>query len=63
MFTKIQNFFTGSWEELKKVIWPSRNEVVSHTLIVVISIAIAMAIVALIDFGLFSLIQWLIYRS
>lgn len=63
MFAKIQNFFTGSLEELKKVVWPSRPEVTSHTMIVIISIAISMALVAIIDFGLFSLIQWLIYRS
>ena len=63
MIGKIQNFFTGSFEELKKVVWPSRKEVTSHTIIVIISIGVSMAIIAAIDFGLFSLIQWLIYRG
>ena len=62
MFSKIQNFFTGSYEELKKVIWPSRKEVTSHTIIVIVSIAVSMLIVAAIDYGLFYLVQLLIYR-
>jgi len=58
----IKNFFTGAYDELKKVVWPSRKEVTSHTIIVIVSIAVSMAIIALIDYGLFYLIQWLIYR-
>ena len=60
MITKIKNFFIGSYLEFKKVVWPSRKEVTAHTLIVVISTLIAMAIIAAIDFGLFSLVQMLI---
>lgn len=63
MISGIKNFFTGSVEELKKVIWPSRKEVTSHTVIVIVSIGVAMALIAAIDFGLFSLVQWLIYRG
>lgn len=60
MFTKIKNFFIGSYEEFRKVIWPSREELISHTIIVVISIFVAMAIIAAVDFGLFTLVQKLI---
>lgn len=60
MTRKIQNYFIGAYEELKKVIWPSKKVVISHTIMVIVSIAVAMAIVALLDFGLFSLIQRLI---
>ncbi len=63
MTAAIKNFFTGSIDELKKVIWPSRKEVTSHTIIVIVSIAVSMAIIAVIDFALFSLVQWLIERS
>jgi len=63
MFAKIKNFFTGAWSELKKVVWPSRKEVISHTIIVILSVGVAMAIIAAIDFGLSSLVQWLIARS
>ena len=62
MFTRIKNFFTGSYDEFKKVVWPSRQTVISHTVIVIISMVVAMAIIAALDFGLFSLVQSLIER-
>ena len=63
MFKTIKNFFIGSYEEFKKVIWPSRQEVISHTVVVIISIFVAMAIVAAIDYGLFSLVQMIIEKN
>lgn len=60
MFSKIKNFFIGSYEEFRKVIWPSRQELISHTVVVIISIFVAMAIVAAVDYGLFTLVQKLI---
>lgn len=62
MSNAIKNFFTGSYDELKKVIWPSRREVTSHTVIVIVSIGVSMAIIAAIDYALFYAVQWLIYR-
>lgn len=63
MIQRIKNFFINSFEELKKVVWPSRREVISHTIIVIVSTAVAMAIIAAIDFGLFNLVQLLINRK
>ncbi|MBM2821071.1 MAG: Preprotein translocase subunit SecE, preprotein translocase subunit SecE [Candidatus Berkelbacteria bacterium] len=63
MIGKIVTYFTSSYEEMRKVIWPNRREVTSHTIIVIASIAVSMAIIALIDFGLFRLLELLIYRG
>jgi len=63
MIQRIKNFFIGSFEELKKVVWPNRREVISHTIIVIVSTAVSMAIIAAIDFGLFNLVQLLIARK
>jgi preprotein translocase SecE subunit len=63
MANTIKNFFLGAFDELKKVVWPTRREVTSHTAIVIISIIVSMAVIAAIDFALFSAVQWLIYRS
>lgn len=63
MFNRIINYFTSAYEELRKVVWPNRQEVTSHTIIVVLSILIAMGIIALLDFGLFNLLQMLIYEQ
>jgi preprotein translocase subunit SecE len=34
VFRKIQRFFREVWSELSKVLWPSRQEVVNNTVIV-----------------------------
>lgn len=60
MIEKIQKFFTGSYDELKKVIWPSQKVVINHTIMVVVSIIVAMGIIAALDYGLFTLVQRLI---
>lgn len=57
MITRALTFLKGSWFELKKVIWPSRQMVISHTIIVIFSIALAMIVVALIDYGLANLVR------
>lgn len=62
MFGKIINYFTSSYQEMRKVIWPNRQEVISHSTIVVISIALSMVIIALFDYGLYVLFQRLTYN-
>lgn len=62
MFGKITNYFVSAYAELKKVIWPSRKEIISHTTIVVFSILISMGVIAALDFGLFSILEILIYK-
>ena len=60
MFSSIKNYFVTSYQEMRKVIWPNRQEVTSHTIIVILSIIISMAIIAAIDYGLFNVIEYLI---
>ena len=47
---KIVQFFRESVSELKKVSWPSHDEVVSSTKVVVVSVVIFAAILGLVDF-------------
>jgi preprotein translocase subunit SecE len=47
---KIIKFFKDSYAELKKVQWPSRDEVVSSTKVVLVSVAIFAAVLGLVDF-------------
>jgi preprotein translocase subunit SecE len=49
---KIFNFLKESRAELKKVNWPSRDEVLTSTRVVIISILIIAAVIALIDYVL-----------
>jgi len=63
MIGKVSNYFVSAYEEMKKVVWPNRKEVTSHSIIVLASIVVSMAILAALDYGLFSLIQILIYNQ
>jgi len=46
---KIIQFFKESYAELKKVVWPGRDDVISSVKVVVISTVIIAAILGLID--------------
>ena len=53
----IVQYFKDSWSELKKVKWPTRNEVVNHTIMVVaVSLAVA-AFLGILDLGLNELLE------
>ena len=57
---KIKNFITyvrESWEELKKVTWPDKDEVTSFTVVVVIALIIFSTFLWLVDTGIMALIQ------
>ncbi len=62
MFQKIINYFTSSYQEMRKVIWPNRQTVISHTIIVVIAIATSMGIIAILDLGLLRILEILVYK-
>jgi preprotein translocase subunit SecE len=47
---KVIAFFKDSYAELKKVVWPSREEVGSSTRVVLISVALFAAILGIVDF-------------
>ncbi|MCL2440151.1 MAG: preprotein translocase subunit SecE [Treponema sp.] len=50
---KIIQFFKESYAELKKVVWPGRDDVVSSVKVVIISTIIVAAILGVIDLVLF----------
>jgi preprotein translocase subunit SecE len=50
---KIILFFKESYSELRKVIWPSREEVASSTKVVLVSVVLIAAALGFVDFLLF----------
>jgi preprotein translocase subunit SecE len=50
MFKKIAQFFKESYAELRKVVWPGRDDVISSVAVVIISTVIIAAILGLVDF-------------
>ncbi len=55
---KIILFFQESFAELKKVTWPSRDEATASTKVVLVSVIIIAAILGIVDFVLFKLVDW-----
>ena len=50
-FGRILRFFREVVAELRKVIWPTRKELLTYTAVVVVFVAFMLAVVAGLDFG------------
>ena len=47
---KIVQFFKDSYAELRKVVWPSREDVVASTKVVIVSTVVMALVLGLLDF-------------
>jgi len=52
-------FFQESFAELRKVTWPSRDEAVASTKVVLVSTLLIAGMLGLVDFILFKIVDWL----
>jgi len=57
---QIAEFFKESWQELKKVHWPSRKETYAATLVVIVVVVLISIFLAVVDLGLTKAIQAII---
>lgn len=51
MANKVANFFRESKVELRKVVWPTREEVVSSVKVVIVLTIVVSVILGLLDWG------------
>ncbi len=58
-FARIALFVRQVIGELKKVVAPTRKELINYTLVVLVFVAIMMVIVSLLDIGFGSAIGWI----
>jgi preprotein translocase subunit SecE len=56
-FSSTVSFFAGAWSELKKVRWPTRKELVSYTIVVLVTVAFVTLYFYVIDLGLSQLVE------
>lgn len=63
MIQKIKNYFKGVVSETKKVTWPTRKQVINHTILVIVAIGLMMLIFGAIDLGFSKLLEQFILRS
>ncbi|ADK80077.1 preprotein translocase subunit SecE [Sediminispirochaeta smaragdinae] len=47
---KILQFFKNSYAELRRVVWPSREEVISSTKVVIVSTVLFALVLGIVDF-------------
>ena len=60
IFSSIAKWFREAKAEFKKVVWPTRKQVINYTLVVIAFILIVGAFVCLLDIGLSQLIQLIV---
>ncbi|MCW2528358.1 MAG: preprotein translocase subunit SecE [Pseudonocardiales bacterium] len=58
-FRSLSRFVREIVAEMRKVIWPSRHELVTYTIVVVIFVVVLVAIVAGLDIGFAKLTLWI----
>jgi preprotein translocase subunit SecE len=58
IFARLVNFFREVVAELRKVIWPTRKELLTYTAVVVVFLVIMVTIVGLMDVGLAKATLW-----
>ncbi len=58
LFGRIGGFFREVVSELRKVIWPTRKELLTYTSIVVVFVTVITAIVVLLDLGVGKAVLW-----
>jgi preprotein translocase subunit SecE len=56
---KIILFIQESFAELKKVTWPSRDEIVASTKVVLVSTILIAAVLGVVDLLLLNLVDWI----
>ncbi|GAA2785910.1 hypothetical protein GCM10010441_08610 [Kitasatospora paracochleata] len=59
LFARIAIFYRQIIAELRKVVWPSRNELVQYTTVVVTFVIVMMLLVAGLDWGFSKLSFWI----
>ena len=63
VFARLALFVRQILGELKKVVTPTRQELISYTIVVLVFVAVMMAFITGIDFGLGKLMLWLFASS
>lgn len=59
IFARTALFYRQIIAELRKVVWPSRNDLIQYTSVVVVFVVTIMALVASLDYGFSKLSLWI----
>lgn len=59
LFARLALFYRQIIAELRKVVWPTRNDLVTYTTVVIVFVVVIMAIVSGLDWGFAKLSFWI----
>lgn len=60
LVSRTRRFFRSAWNELKKVHWPNKRQIITYTNVVIISVIIVAAMIWVVDLGLAFIMRTLI---
>ena len=60
LFTRLTKYFRDSRGEFKKVVWPTRSQVLNNTVVVLVVVAVAGVFLFGLDYALGALIKFLL---
>jgi preprotein translocase subunit SecE len=59
IFARIALFYRQVINELRKVVWPSRNMLTTYTSVVLVFVIFIIAVVSIFDLGITKLVFWI----
>lgn len=54
----LKTFFSEIKSEMKKVTWPTKSQLINNTLVILVFIAVATAILAVLDVAFYKLVEF-----
>ncbi len=60
---RLTTFFRDTFEELRKVVWPTLPELYRYTVVVVVTVVVISAFIGLVDLGLGAFTQRYVYNG
>lgn len=61
-FAGVSKFFKDIRNEMRKVIWPTREELMTNTSVVLIVSLVTALFIGIVDFGFSLLVRWIVER-
>jgi preprotein translocase subunit SecE len=58
LFARLALFYRQIVAELRKVVWPKRDDLMSYTTVVIVFVAVVIGIVTVIDWGFTELVKY-----
>jgi preprotein translocase subunit SecE len=59
MWEKLQKYLKETAGELRKMTWPTKDELIGSTVVVIVTSLIIAVFIGIVDYGLSTLVKWI----